>query len=619
MSILSRKEFKALLTEWKQNFNKNIILEKELLNETVIKKFQEKHPDFDITSFSPQLKNDGDYLSIISNSIEDDQQHNPSDYEQQFDFYKKSIEPNRNNKRFLTVYIPGGDTVSLDGKLNQGRCTATYDDIQQFQQARLETGKGNKESLKNAYMKVLEEAKESNFELVAENSDWIIFYVKSKMGSIALARSYWNGNKVTYDETFKAHQSFGQNTGRMSWCTSVSGTGNMFYKYHLGKETHHMYYCIKKNLSSINDDDRKLCISFVKSNGKVKFKQSEASVNGNNNQINEKQAKRHIRSLYNVLVKDAKQDIRLEIDEETYYKSISLGRYLSMRADHEENIVDFEGEVISILKYSKDADKILNYVVKDSNSVIRKIAASYSKTLPDDLLVLIEDKDSSVRAAAAKNSNTPPEVLPFLAEDEDRFVKGAVAGNSNTPPDTLRFLAKDEDGYVRVIVAKNSNTPPDVLLDLAKPGAVTRGEVAGNSNTHPDVLSVLAYDKEHYIRHAVADNSNTPPKVLPDLAKDIQSYVRASVAKREDLLELDPSGKIIKQLASDRDPFVRSEVASREDLLELDPSGEIVWQLASDEIKNVRDTLEYRPQYVEFLSQATNESVLKQYIKTLLN
>ena len=114
-------------------------------------------------------------MDIIKNSIEADEQHSPNDYAQQFELYRNSIEPNRNNKDFLTVNIPGGDRVSLDGKLNQGRCTATYDDIQQFQQARLETGKGNKEKLKNAYIKVLEEASESNFELVAENNEWIIF------------------------------------------------------------------------------------------------------------------------------------------------------------------------------------------------------------------------------------------------------------------------------------------------------------------------------------------------------------------------------------------------------------------------------------------------------------
>ena len=220
-----------------------------MISEISIKRFQEQNPDFDTTSFTSQLRGNTDYLDIINNSIESDQQHSPDDYLQQFEFYKNSIEPNRNSQEFLTINIPGeSDPVSLVDKVTQGSCTATFDDIQQFQQARMfALGKGSKNKLAAAYAKVLEEASQIDFELIVDNNDWAIYYPKSIRGSIALARSYWDGSKIAYDNTFNPSKSYGQKIGHMNWCTSVSGPGNMFLNYHR-KQNLHMYYCIKKNI-----------------------------------------------------------------------------------------------------------------------------------------------------------------------------------------------------------------------------------------------------------------------------------------------------------------------------------------------------------------------------------
>ena len=146
---------KELLYEWK-NF-----LNKELLNEISIKKFQEKHPEFNTSQFPPQLKGNTDYLDIISNSITANQNHGSDDYIQQFDFYKTSIEPNRNSQEFLTINIPGEDEpVSLVDKVSQGSCTATYDDIKEFQQARMHVlGKGSKKKLADSYTKAVSKSR----------------------------------------------------------------------------------------------------------------------------------------------------------------------------------------------------------------------------------------------------------------------------------------------------------------------------------------------------------------------------------------------------------------------------------------------------------------------------
>ena len=215
MSKLNRKEFKELTNEWIS------FLQKDMINEISLKRFKEQHPNFDTTNFSSQMKGNTDYLDIINNSINAGQNHSASDYTQQFDYYKNSNEPNRRNKEFLTIEIPGEDEpITLDGKITQNSCTATFIDIQQFQQAKMFIlGKGNKNKLLNAYVRILEEANASDFELVAENRGWIIFYPKSIKGSVALARSYWDGKKIVYDKTIQPHNGFGKNTGFINWCT----------------------------------------------------------------------------------------------------------------------------------------------------------------------------------------------------------------------------------------------------------------------------------------------------------------------------------------------------------------------------------------------------------------
>jgi hypothetical protein len=352
MSKLIRKEFKELLTEWKS------FLEKDMINEISIKRFQEQYPDFDTSRLAPQLKNNTDYLDVIANSINAGEQHGPDDYSQQFEYYKSSIEPNRNNQTFLTVEIPGGDSISLDGKIDRGFCTATYEDIQQFQQARMfVVGKGSKKKLINAYVSILEQASELDFEKIIENDNWVIYYPKTIRGSVAIARSYWDGNKLSYDETFNSSKGFGKKVGKMRWCTSVTGGGNMFLNYHRRKNLH-MYYCINKKSSVLNDIFRKLCISFSKKNNLIEVVEDHSTVNAENDPISQDQIENILGlKIFGVLKKDVESENRQELDEESYYRSISYEQYLTLRHANEDNIEDFVWEFKDIIKYSKDAHK----------------------------------------------------------------------------------------------------------------------------------------------------------------------------------------------------------------------------------------------------------------------
>ena len=363
---------KELLYEWKS------FLQKDIINEISIKRFQEQHPDFDTSRFSNQLKGNTDYLDIINNSIESGQQHGPDDYLEQFEFYKNSIEPNRNNQEFLTINIPGeSDPVSLVDKVTQGSCTATFDDIQQFQQARMfALGKASKSKLNAAYEKVINEASQDDFELIVDNNDWVVYYPKSIRGSIALARSYWDGSKIVYDNTFNPSRGSGANVGIMKWCTSISGPRNMFVNYHR-RLNMHMYYCISKK-NDVNSPDRKLCISLTKTNGEASLADDDSAVvNAENSFIDKEYILNNLsKSVFDILLKDSESSKRPDMDLESYYSSISLEQFISMRQANEDNIEDFLRDAKSIIELSKDSEKIIDYCMYDKSPKIVALTMS---------------------------------------------------------------------------------------------------------------------------------------------------------------------------------------------------------------------------------------------------
>ena len=526
---------KDVLNEWKSYLNK------ELLAEVSIKRFQEQYPDFDISSFNSQLRGNTDYLDIISNTINSGEQHGPDDYIQQFEFYKNSIEPNRKDQEFLTINIPGGESVSLIDKVNPGSCTATYDDIQQFQQARMFIlGKGSKNKLAVAYEKVLNEANESDFELIADDSNWIVFYPKSIKGSIALARSYWDGSRVVYDKTFNPSKGYGQNTGVIKWCTSVSGSGNMFLGYHRNLNLH-MYYCINKNLNIENNSDRKLCVSLAKVRGNVSYKDGSASVNADNNSLSEADAKNYLGDIYNLLVKDASQDKRLEIDVESYYKSISLDQYIIMRNANEENIEDFTRELDNILTYSKEADEIYIVAAKDSNEIIRKCVAKKFETPIELLEFLAKDESEDVRCAVASNRNTPLEILIDLINDKSANVKLTVINFNHNNKSFQKYLENEPDGNV---IKKLADDKEENVREFV----ASRKYIFANDR-FDDVVEKLSKDKSQHVLVQLAGNIKRQEslkekhrqiidKLALHIKKDVFTYFRKDNFKKKDLDEL---------------------------------------------------------------------------------
>lgn len=474
---------KELLYVWKS------FLCKDMISEISIKRFQEQNPDFDTSMFTSQLRGNTDYLDIINNSIASGQQHSPDDYLQQFEFYKNTIEPNRNNQEFLTINIPGeSDPVSLVDKVAQGSCTATFDDIQQFQQARLfALGKGSKNNLAAAYAKVLEEASQNDFELIVDNSDWVIYYPKSIRGSIALARSYWDGSKIAYDNTFNPSRGFGKNVGNMNWCTSVSGQGNMFLNYHR-KQNLHMYYCIKKKVLDINDETRKLCISYSKTGEDVKLSDDRFTiVNANNNAIDSNYINRCIG---NKTFKDLRKDVMLpkrkEVDMNSFYESISLEQYITLRNANEENIEDFINEFSNIIRLSKDKEKIKSYSLNDDSEQICSVLIGHINSKEETLFLFNKWKDSrAIKRALLYDKKLPLEIIQILLNDESYSIRETASQHpTNLKHDLstndLSYLREKSVWYKKAILNNKELLSPEVLEVLA-------------SDENPSISSLAIY------------------------------------------------------------------------------------------------------------------------------
>jgi hypothetical protein len=388
------------------------------------------------------------------NTYKANENHSIEDMLGIYNDYTRFIASKWNKNEPAKIDVPGGLRTSI----TRTDPNSTYNTILQFTQASHEMTLKTK-----AYIKSLDQgAVNTDFEVVVNDSEWIICYPKTIKGSISLARSYWNGERLVYDTSFSSGE--GSNVGRMGWCTSIVGGGNMFLNYHR-KMNLHMYYCIKKNMNT-SDEDRKLCISIAKKHGNVSLKSGGASVDGGNESTSEEEFRSYIGSRYDDLFKDAEKPERLEIDEKAYYESISLEQYKVLRAANEDNIEDFAPELEGIFENSRDREQILLVCAEDKIASIRKYVAQNMNCPAEILQVLANDPEERVRHLVAWNANCSLETLIKLSEDPDEMVKSYVSRNWRSPPEALRILSKDSNEHIRKFVAMHANCSPGILQTL---------------------------------------------------------------------------------------------------------------------------------------------------------
>ena len=640
---MNKKDFKNLLTEWKNLVNNNLLL--EISRNEVIEVIGKD--DYSILKNNKKAAQDQNFLKVIINTYKANQNHSITDILGLYQDYERFIKEKWNQGKTADVHVPGGLKDSLEPD------TTTYDNMFKFIDASASMILKTK-----VFIKCLDQDDVNpDFEVVLNDNEWIICYPKTIKGSISLARSFWNGEKLEYDTTISG--GVGQNIGRMNWCTSIVSGGNMFLNYHRQKNLH-MYYCIKKNMN-IEDPDRKLCISFNKQDDEVWLDEGgTSSVNAENDMTDETTFKKYIGSRFNVLLKDAEKPERLEIDEISYYKSISLEQYKILRAANEDMLENFAKELHMIIEYSEDKRDIILSALKDKRPEL-KIAISRSNTLldldptgnlivklsqdinskvrsniaglllhpkakkikqVDELIkILSQDSDENVRAVLAKRS-LDYLLLDKLLLDESPKVKAALASRSDLQeldPELIKRLAQDKSSEVRLNLAKNPK------LRIFDPSGELIKQLAQDENSEIKILMIIQYrslltndlikqlsqDKDAIVRQQIACIEDIPADIANQLAQDEDAAVRKYVAPNKNL-----SGELIKQLAEDKNANVRAATVQHHGytLLELDP--ELIKQLAQDESEWVRNNSQfYYNYYLRFPKKYTNESVLRKYIK----
>ena len=470
----SYSKSKNLLTEIRLRKFKDDLVGSKISNE-----YYEKHI---FNSKKNKLRkpfDDSDYLQVLYNSINEEQGHDIEDFTDFYTYFANYMRMQERDPNSLEEDLGAGEKVSLIGKLDKGNVSATLDDLIRFNQARIATGKGNKIDTIELYQNVLNMGGK-HFDIVLEDSEWIICYPKTITGSKALSRSFWNGNKLEIDETFKSSSGRGEKIGKMPWCTSIDGDSNRFISYHR-KANLHLYYCIKKKKENQLDPDRKLCIGFAKQKGKATLiskaeKESlanlGATVDSNNKILEEKEVYSYLEEdRVNKLFEDVSSEIREEIDIVNYYSSISLKIYKQERILNNETIEDFVQEFKNIVKYSYEADKIILFSSKDQNTninqhcfsifynILRAHNSSSEKTIPGQFA---KSKISSERIVVLKNSL----LEVYLGENNSKRLK--IIAKLTDRQDLIERFTNSENAEIRSAVSENKNITEDLMSLLLK-------------------------------------------------------------------------------------------------------------------------------------------------------
>ena len=424
-----------------------------------------------------------------------------------------------------TSGVNPNDVIDINSKIdvdNPDNTTATYNDMSNYLENRSGIAKRD-DVLTKAIQEGFAGTDTSNFEVIpAPGSPYIVTYPKTYKGSIAVARmgpdfQYYDPNTTTGRHVI----------GKMTWCTSVDSAGNMFLNYHRSQNLH-MYYLVKVKDYNPTSPDRKLCLSFAKTDyGDIIYRTGHSSVDGDNKALSEEDAKKYIgQGLFETIVNDVKRPERLVINPVKYYRSINLEQYIDMRNAHqnEQDTKLFAKEAEQIAKYTESND-IINAILGDNNPIVASVAYPYvkdskvfdsiiskSNITTDDLISLFSAKalqpqhikkiymisrqagkaDPDIMINAANHTATPLEILNLIFDDalNNRLAQKGTPGrmsynrysplyvisqlvrSRNASSDLLRkvYSYLNENRNIDLtnsylpLFASHPNTPPDLIV-----------------------------------------------------------------------------------------------------------------------------------------------------------
>lgn len=346
----------------------NLILESRLVEfEKLVADGKMRQDQFDSVWNSTAKRwrnpfNDDDFRKILFNSYDQGQAHEVSYFlEKEPEIKRKILNPMRQNRMALPIVeVPGVSVIDLNSRIKPD-FLLTIDECTAYIEASEETDSKSRK-LKEILYNGIKKRDETHFEIIYKDQNVIITYPKTYLGSIATARMGPDFNYYTPGSSI---------IGNMNWCTSVASGNNMFLNYHR-KLNLHMYY-ITKIGSNFSKEDRfrKSCVSMLKKYGRVDIAdKGGATVDGNNRSIKKEDVARAFGpNIYKVIFDDASKPNRQEIDEQEYYKSITLGQFKTLEAaaiaseDGNLSISLFVREIHSIVDNTNKID-LLRYIAQ---------------------------------------------------------------------------------------------------------------------------------------------------------------------------------------------------------------------------------------------------------------
>lgn len=222
--------------------------------------------------------NDPIFSDILVNTIKSGTFSSIEDFISSYECYKKFYDRILSSEdNTLIIYNKVFNIERLKKlTIDQVKIIANNDDLYSF------SGSSNR------YEKILLTRDTNHITVVYEDEKTMLAVPKTTSGSIALARSYFDqhGN-WRYDEVVNG---IGKVIGRMSWCTSITGQGNMFNNYITGTFNTFIYYTSKdmRKFES-NDKFRKVCFCWEQDNNYpdkvILTNDSHKFVDGDNNPI----------------------------------------------------------------------------------------------------------------------------------------------------------------------------------------------------------------------------------------------------------------------------------------------------------------------------------------------
>lgn len=443
---------KKLLEDWKS------FLENELLIEISLKKLKAKFPeaDIDYNLFPSKLKGNVRYLDVIKNTLEDENQRNPStdEFIKQFDFFVvlESLLRKNDNLTIVTPKKNNFHTILHKFKSEDKRdnITATFKDIEDWKNKRISIlEKGNEEDKNEFFQKTLDTGEGSHFELITETSDWLVYRPYTIAGSKSLCRSYWNGTKLEIDTTYSISSGEGEKVGEMKWCTNAAGSGNYFYSYN--NKTKFLVYFIKKDDLKLYRF-RKACVGFNVSNrDSISFTGGDAQVDANNNKVDENLVEKNVFSKIPGIVELIKNKFIEKNENFTVEDLIKKYEEIKEKLNLSKSISDINRQYNineqSLLKIFMDEISPALAVSNEKNEIAQKLLELNNEYINENLILDI---------------NCTTGVLTQVANTiSDKFAESHASGQIENKLDSYNKLR-----YTMLILLQHSNCDENIVLKI---------------------------------------------------------------------------------------------------------------------------------------------------------